>query len=221
MSGYFVPSGIYHTESQEKNSRFIATIGPAFSITDAKEFIAEIKDRYSDATHNVPVYVIGSGSSVTAHASDDGEPSGTAGKPALSVLMGSGLGDTALVITRYFGGTKLGTGGLVKAYSNAAKNAIQGVPKAKKIMAHKASIRCPYPIYERIRRLINQHQGFQIEESFTDEVSIMFSMPVEQTLKLQPKITDISNGTIEVIILENNRIALQPVKSSEENQTYA
>ena len=89
MSGHLVPASRFSVECRVKNSRFISTIGPAFSVSDAKEFIAEINRHYEDATHNVPAYVIGSGASVTAHSSDNGEPSGTAGKPALAVLMGS------------------------------------------------------------------------------------------------------------------------------------
>ena len=97
------------------NSRFIATLAPVFSPEEARTFIAHIKKEFADASHNVPAYIIGGGNTVTEFCSDDGEPSGTSGKPALAVLRGSGLGDVAVVITRYFGGTLLGTGGLVKA----------------------------------------------------------------------------------------------------------
>ncbi len=103
------------------NSRFIAHLAPAASVEEAKAFIDQIRAEYADATHNVPAYVIGYGASVTAHCNDDGEPAGTAGRPILAVLQGSGLGDVVLVVTRYFGGTKLGTGGLVRAYTEAAQ----------------------------------------------------------------------------------------------------
>jgi len=139
-----IPASRFSTEIRISNSRFIATIAPAFSVTDAKAFIQEIKMVYSDATHNVPLYQIGSGSSTIAHSSDNGEPSGTAGRPALAVLAGSGLGDAVMVITRYFGGTKLGTGGLVKAYSDSARSVIQAVPKAKKVTVHHCQISVPY-----------------------------------------------------------------------------
>jgi uncharacterized YigZ family protein len=213
MPSNLVPAGKYIYEDWVKNSRFVATIGPAFSVSDAKDFIKDISNKYIDATHNVPIYVIGSGSSITAHASDDGEPSGTAGKPALSVLMGSGLGDTVMVITRYFGGTKLGTGGLVKAYSNAAKGAIEGVTKAKKIAVYKASVSCHYAIYESILRQIKHHNGLNIHESFTDQVQIQFSLPVEQVAHLQSKITDLSNGKVEVIFVRDETFALQPISN--------
>lgn len=216
MTGNLVPAAKYDVESWAKNSRFIATIGPAFSVADARDFIAEIRQFHRDASHNVPAYVIGTGSSIIAHASDDGEPSGTAGKPALSVLMGSGLGDTVLVITRYFGGTKLGTGGLVKAYSTAAKNAVKGVPKANKITVHQAAVICPYNIYENTIRQIRLYQGLNIQERFTDQVRIEFSLPVNNIAALQSAINELSNGQTAVTVLKKDLVALQPVTSSED-----
>jgi uncharacterized YigZ family protein len=128
MKRYPIPAQQTRTEIDVLNSRFIATIAPAFSVEQARLFIAGIKVEFSDATHNVPAYVIGHGSSVIAHCHDDGEPSGTAGRPALAVLSGSGLGDAVVVVTRYFGGTKLGTGGLVRAYRDAVRAVLEVVP---------------------------------------------------------------------------------------------
>ncbi|MFN2242462.1 MAG: IMPACT family protein, partial [Anaerolineae bacterium] len=116
MDRYPIPARETRTEIQVLNSRFIATAAPVFSVEEAKAFVTRIRDEFADATHNVPAYLVGYGASVVAHCTDDGEPSGTAGRPALAVLRGSGLGDVAVVVTRYFGGTKLGTGGLVRAY---------------------------------------------------------------------------------------------------------
>ena len=113
---YPVPAQEMRHEILVVNSRFIATLAPAFSVEQAKAFVRRIRAEYADASHNVPAYVVGFGSSVTAHCNDDGEPPGTAGRPALAVLQGSGLGDAAVVVTRYFGRTRLGTGGLVRAY---------------------------------------------------------------------------------------------------------
>jgi uncharacterized YigZ family protein len=221
MTGSLIPASNYKVESWVKNSHFIATIGPAFTVSDARDFIAEINEQYADATHNVPAYVIGSGPSTIAHSSDDGEPSGTAGKPALSVLIGSELGDTVLVITRYFGGTKLGTGGLVKAYSNAAKDAVQGVPKANKISVHQASITCPYNIHESALRLVKLHRGLNIQEKFSEHVQIDFSLPKDELSALQESISELSNGQIPVIILKKNLIALQPIRPFQEKSTHA
>jgi len=219
MAGYFVPASRFTIDSWVKNSHFISTIGPAFSVNEAREAIAEITQVHTDAAHNVPAYLIGYGSSVVAHSSDNGEPSGTAGRPALSVLSGSGLGDVVLVITRYFGGTKLGTGGLVKAYGNAARLAVSGVKKAKKVLVHKAYIECQYNLFDKLSRLIRQHNGLAVEDTFTDKVRIEFSIPVDNYPALQAGIQEESNGLISIIILERDRTALQVVRSAEENNS--
>ncbi len=212
MDHHPVPASQYSLESRVANSRFIATIAPAFSVEEAKEFILEINKKYPDATHNVPVYIIGHGSSVVAHSSDNGEPPGTAGRPALSVLRGSGLGDTVLVITRYFGGTKLGTGGLVKAYSDAVRDVIETVPKAEKILVHYVSIQCPYNLYEIIARIINQHKGEITENSFTDLVTLTFTLPVNSYKKFQHAINEVTSGRILPEITVSHQVALSKIK---------
>jgi uncharacterized YigZ family protein len=115
LASYLIPAKETRVELIVVNSRFIATVAPVFTVDEAKAFVARIKHEFADASHNVSVYLVGHGASVTAHCTDDGEPAGTAGRPALAVLQGSGLGDVAVVVTRSFGGTKLGTGGLVRA----------------------------------------------------------------------------------------------------------
>ena len=111
---YLLPAEEVRRELTVSNSRFIATLAPVSSVNEAKAFVARIRKEFADASHNVPAYIIGGGNSITEYCSDDGEPSGTAGRPALAVLRGSGLGDVAVVVTRYFGGTLLGKGGLVQ-----------------------------------------------------------------------------------------------------------
>ncbi len=204
MTDFIVPAANFSQETRVANSRFIASIGPASTVSEAKNFISEINQLYSDATHNVPVYIIGMGSSVISHCSDDGEPNGTAGRPALAVLTGSGLGDTVLVITRYFGGTKLGTGGLVKAYSNSARLAINGVIKAKKIYVHRASLKSPYRLYEMITRNIKQSEGVIENEDFAENVKIEFLIPVIDFDKLDIAITELSRGKIKLSLINEN-----------------
>jgi uncharacterized YigZ family protein len=136
------------------NSRFIASLAPAKSVEEAREYIAEIKRRYPDATHNVPAFVIGHGKSLITHCSDDGEPSGTSGRPALAVLQGSGLGNVVVVVTRYFGGTKLGTGGLVKAYGDAVREILPLVKLAELVETVTLAFTIPYNLYELCVRLI-------------------------------------------------------------------
>jgi len=214
VKGTLIPASRFSTEIRISNSRFIATIAPAFSVTDAKAFIQEIKLVYSDATHNVPLYQIGSGSSVIAHSSDNGEPSGTAGRPALAVLTGSGLGDAAMVITRYFGGTKLGTGGLVKAYSDSARSVIQAVPKAKKVTVHHCRISGPYNLFEQLLRILKKAGGNVDREEFMENVTIHFSIPVITFDKLAGQILDFTNGQIPVQIINENQTAIIPINLS-------
>jgi uncharacterized YigZ family protein len=202
MTDFIVPAVNFSQETRVANSRFIATIGSASTVAEAKIFIADISQLYADASHNVPAYIIGSGSSVISHCSDDGEPNGTAGRPALAVLTGSGLGDTVLVISRYFGGTKLGTGGLVKAYSNSARLAIDGVQKAKKINVHRASLISHYRLYEKITRNIKQLDGLIESEEFTENVKIEFLIPVVNLDTLDLAITELSQGKIKLILID-------------------
>jgi uncharacterized YigZ family protein len=211
VKGALIPASRFSTEIRISNSRFIATIAPAFSVSDAKAFIREIKQIYADATHNVTLYQIGSGSSVIAHSSDNGEPSGTAGRPALAVLAGSGLGDAVMVITRYFGGTKLGTGGLVKAYSDSARAVIQAVPKAKKVTVHHCQISGPYNLYEQIVRIIKKAGSSIDREEFTEKVTIHFSIPVIAYDKLVGQIADFTKGQIPVQIITENQTAIIPI----------
>ena len=132
MVRYLIPASEVRTEIMVVNSRFIATAAPVFTVEQAREFIKRIRSEFDDASHNVPIFVVGYGSSVIAHCSDDGEPSGTAGRPALAVLQGTGPGGYGIVVTRYFGGTKLGTGGLVRAYSEAVRQVLREMPLAEK-----------------------------------------------------------------------------------------
>ncbi len=210
MDNYYVPASLLSLESRVVNSKFIATISPAFSVDEAKNFINNINQQYADATHNVPAYIIGHGSSLISHSSDNGEPSGTAGRPALSVLKGSGLGDTVLVITRYFGGTKLGTGGLVKAYGDSAREIIAAVPKAVKTLVHIASLDCPYPLYEQINRTIRNFQGEIKSENFTEKVTLIYSIPVKSSEIFLNAISELSNGQIHPEIIKSDQISLVP-----------
>ena len=211
MSDYIVPAAEFSLELKIANSRFIASIGPASSVAEAKDFISVKNHLYADASHNVPAYIIGHGSSIISHCSDDGEPSGTAGRPALAVLTGSGLGDTVLVITRYFGGTKLGTGGLVKAYGDSARRAIGGAKKATKTIVHRAVVETHYKLYEMISRLIQQFDGIVENEDFTEKVLIEFSVPVHNYDGLEKAILELSHGQIKPSMKDKNFSILIPI----------
>ena len=130
---YPIPAETTRIQLRIVNSRFIATITEASTVKAARDFLNEMCREFSDASHNVYAYRVGYGTSVTEGMSDDGEPSGTAGRPTLAVLRGADLGDVALVTTRYFGGTKLGTGGLVRAYTQSAQEALAALRITERI----------------------------------------------------------------------------------------
>lgn len=199
---YLVPLVEIRREHVVVNSRFISTLAPAFSIDEARTFIARIKKEFADATHNVSAYIIGGGNTVTEYFSDDGEPSGTAGKPALTVLRGSGLGDAALVITRYFGGTLLGTGGLVKAYTESAQLVVNAVERGKRVPVHVGMVAIPYNILERVRLLTTKHHGKILGEDYAGDITITLQFPVEAFESFQVDLRELSAGKIQAEIVE-------------------
>jgi len=206
---YPVPAKEIRREIVVGGSRFIATLAPVFSVEEAKAFITRMKTEFDDATHNVPAYLIGGGNSVTAHASDDGEPSGTAGRPALAVLRGSGLGDVAVVVTRYFGGTKLGTGGLVRAYTQATQVVVTDIPRAQKIMAYTTLLAAPYPLLERIRLLVESADGEILDEDFKADVTMTLRFQVEKFDAFENKLQELSAGKLAVEIIETGEVLLK------------
>lgn len=207
-----IPARRIETEFTELNSRFITSAAPAFNVPEAKNFIAEIKGKYPDANHHVPVYLIGHGRSRLAHCSDDGEPSGTAGRPALAVLKGSSLGDIALVITRYFGGTKLGTGGLVRAYSDSVRILLENLPLARKVSTTTLMFVIPYALIEQSRLLINASLGVIRDEAYGADVTITVRLPDEHIEGFNQKMNELTRGKIEFITIENNHNTILPIR---------
>jgi uncharacterized YigZ family protein len=211
MKRYPVPAEETRSELRVVNSRFIATIAPASSAEEAREFIARINNEFDDASHNVPAFVIGYGPSVTAHCNDDGEPSGTAGRPALAVLQGSGLGDGVVVVTRYFGGTKLGRGGLVRAYGDAVRQVLKVVPIAEKVPTHLVMLVVPYSHLERVRLLVADQHGRIIEEDFATDITITCQFTTDRFSPFQLALTEMSHGTLQAEIIETNEATIMPL----------
>jgi uncharacterized YigZ family protein len=208
---YLIPAKEARVEIVVVNSRFICSAAPAFNVEQAKDFIANIKVEFPDASHHVPVYLIGYGSSVIAHCSDAGEPPGTAGRPALAVLQGSGLGDVVVVVTRYFGGIKLGTGGLVHAYSDAVKAVLEVLPLAEKVLTHTVMLAFPYTYFERIRLLISAHNGVIIDEDFGSDVTVTARFPVEFYDSFQKDLSELTRGQVIAEIIETNPDTIMPL----------
>ena len=212
MKRYPVPAQETRCEMVVVNSRFIATLAPVFSVDEAKAFIDRVKSEFPDASHNVPVYLVGYGDSVIAHCSDAGEPSGTAGRPALAVLSGSGLGDAAVVVTRYFGGTKLGTGGLVRAYSDAVRMVIEQAPRAEKVLTHTVMAAFPYTYFDRVRLLVAAHHGHILDEDFGGDVTLTARFAVEHLPAFQSALSELTNGRVQAEIIETQEV-LMPLDS--------
>jgi len=211
MEHQLIPAREARSEIKVLNSRFIATIAPIFTVDEAKAFIARTRAEFTDASHNVPAFLVGHGNSVVAHCHDDGEPAGTAGKPALAVLQGSGLGDVAVVVTRYFGGTKLGTGGLVRAYGDAVRGVLEILPRAAKVPTHTILIPAPYHLYEQIRRLVAAHRGQILDEDFGTDVTMTTRFVFEDLPPFEDDLQELSNGTLQGEIVETNQATIMPI----------
>jgi len=203
---YLVPLSEIRREHLVMNSRFIATLAPAFNIEEARAFMTRIRKEFADASHNVPVYIIGGGNTVTEYFSDDGEPSGTSGKPALAVLRGSGLGDAVLVITRYFGGTLLGTGGLVKAYTESAQLVVNTVERGQRIPVHVALLAIPYNLLERVRLLSARRSGGVLDEEFAGDVTMTLRFPVDEFDSFQADLRELSAGKVQAEVIETREM---------------
>ncbi len=193
-----IPAGPARTEIRSSNSRFIASAAPSATVEAARAFIAGIRAEMPDASHHVYAYIIGHGATTTLSMTDDGEPPGTAGRPAMAVLKGSGLGDVVLVITRYFGGTLLGTGGLVRAYGDAAKAVLAILPRAEKIDRRALSITLPYAAYEPARRLIAAHAGSILDENFAADVSLRVSLPLAEVAAFAAELAEATAGLAQI-----------------------
>lgn len=179
-------------EFTEKHSRFIGHIKPVTGQEQALEFIAQIKSKYWDATHNVSAYVLRAGG--IRRYSDDGEPQGTAGIPTLDVLLKEDLSDCAVVVTRYFGGVMLGAGGLVRAYSHAAKIAVDAGGIITMSLCAKLEVECDYNFYGRLASLVPELGGVIEDTQFAVDVTVTLRIPVTILEMFEAKLADLSLG---------------------------
>lgn len=177
-----------------KKSRFIGYAMPVDSDDAAVEFINEIKRKHRDATHNVYAYFIRGGQ--LKRYSDDGEPQGTAGVPVLNVIIKEGVSDCSVVVTRYFGGTLLGKGGLVRAYSHAAKLALDKAGIGEMMPWSILKIRCGYGFYDKLSSLIFENGGKILDSVFETEVSLKLKVPLKYEDNLQKALTEASGGKL-------------------------
>src|ERR1051325_1092932 len=205
---YSIPLKEIRREQVVVNSRFIATLAPVLSIDEARTFITRIRKEFAGASHNVPAYIIGGGNSLTEYFSDDGEPSGTAGKPALAVLRGSGLGDVAVVVTRYFGGTLLGIGGLVKAYTESTQLVVNTVGRGRRVRMHVAMLAIPYHLFERVRLLVMRQGGAVLGEDYAADITMTLQFPLDSFDTFQNELRELSAGKLKAEVIESKEMIL-------------
>ena len=173
-----VPACRHRREIEVRRSRFIATIDEASSRDDAKAVIQQVRERFPDAGHHCWAWILGAPDDVYGQdQSDDGEPRGTAGKPMLNVLQHSGVGRTVAIVSRYFGGTKLGAGGLVRAYGQAVNNALADMPTRLHRATEPLSVTLPYAMFDTFVHWLASTDMEIVDRQFADEVTIVVNVP--------------------------------------------
>lgn len=181
----------------EKKSRFIATVRPVSTEEEAAAFVAEMKKKYWDARHNCSAFVLGERQEIS-RCSDDGEPAQTAGRPMLEVLLREGLCNVAVVVTRYFGGVLLGTGGLVRAYQKAVQEGLAACTLIEKRKGRRLTIGTDYAGLGKLQYLVAQRQFAEVETRYTEQVELVLMIPVEEQEQTERGITEAMNGTVRI-----------------------
>jgi len=194
-------------EITEKKSRFIATVRPVESEGEASAFIGEMKKKYWDARHNCSAFVVGSNQEIS-RCSDDGEPAQTAGRPMLDVLLKEEIHNAAVVVTRYFGGVLLGTGGLVRAYQQAVQEGLSKCTIVDRQQGRKLAIHTDYNGLGKIQHILAKSGIMIMDTEYTDQVVVYAMVPAEQKENIINKITDKTNGTAGFVWLEEMNFAL-------------
>lgn len=194
MAEYYIPAQDSETEFSEKRSRFIGHVWHVETEEKAREKIAEMKAKYYDARHNCWCYLIREGG-ITRY-SDDGEPQGTAGQPMLEVFRREGVENVCCVVTRYFGGILLGTGGLLRAYTKSAKDTLTAAGVAVVRQWADTVIECPYNLFERMKLEIAAVQGILGEIEYGAQVRIPALLPLEQWPDYEARVTELTAGQL-------------------------
>lgn len=189
------------SEIVEKKSRFIAHMKHCETAQEAESFIDEMKKKYWDARHNCSAFIIGNNAELT-RCSDDGEPSGTAGRPMLEVLLGSGIRNVCVVVTRYFGGVLLGTGGLVRAYSQSVKDTIEHASLGVLVQGEKLLIETDYNGVGKILYLLGKYGLEPLQSEYGEQVNITVQVPDTEAERLKKEVTETTNGRAEITLLE-------------------
>ncbi len=194
---YPIPAAQHRVEEEINRSRFITTAAYTPTVEAARDFIAQCRAEFADATHNCWAYLVGPpGSTGQVGYSDDGEPHGTAGKPMWTVLQHSGVGDIGVVVTRYFGGILLGKGGLVRAYSGGVKLALATLPLAQHVPQTELVVVVDYTSVTPLQRSLPEFEAKIMSETYDAEVTYRLRLPKEQAAGLQQCLVELTNGQV-------------------------
>ena len=194
MTEYYLPTGYGTAEHVEKKSRFIGQVWPVRTEAEAREKIEAVKKQYHDARHNCWCYALRDG---TLRYSDDGEPQGTAGQPMLEVLTKQGVTDAVIVVTRYFGGILLGTGGLARAYTKGAKDALAAAGISVERLWDRLLVGCNYSLYDRIRQETERCGGVIEDTEYGADVTLTVLTPETETENYVNQLVELSAGTVQ------------------------
>lgn len=206
MDAYIIPAKDAEAEFVEKKSRFIGRIWVTETEDEALAHIKAMRQQHWDATHNVYAYIIHDG---PTRYTDDGEPQGTAGMPVLEILRGSGVENVCCVVTRYFGGTLLGTGGLVRAYGKAAKDALQAAGIARKQVWKLLDLILPYTFFERLRQEVERFGGIVSDTEYSADICLHVLLPAERAEAFTARVVDLTRGSVTPIEVGEELRAVQ------------
>ncbi len=201
---YLIPGlaadAMHRTEGNIKRSLFVCSMAHAENVDSARAFVERIKKEYPDATHNCWAFAAGPpADSAKVGFSDDGEPHGTAGRPMLTALLHSGVGELVCVVTRYYGGVKLGTGGLVRAYQGAVLDNLATLPTVERIEPVYLNIKIHYTYVEKIRRLLPSFEAKIVQEEFSTHAEFNICLPEERAQEFMQTTVNTTDGTAEII----------------------
>ena len=194
MSEFYIPGGAGEAELTEKRSRFLGHVRPAETEEEARAFVAEMKKTYHDARHNCWCYLLRDG---VERYSDDGEPQGSAGLPMLEVFRREGVTNAVCVVTRYFGGVLLGTGGLLRAYTQSAKDALDAAGLSVVRRWKQLRLCCPYAQLERMKLEAAAFDAVTLEQDYGAEVTLTLLLPELRAAEFQARIFDLSAGKLQ------------------------
>ncbi|MCT2385203.1 IMPACT family protein [Erwinia pyrifoliae] len=203
MDAYDIPAEPWSFSEEIKKSRFITLLAHTDGVDEARAFVQQIKQQHPAARHHCWAFVAGApDDSQQLGFSDDGEPSGTAGKPILAQLMGSHIGEITAVVVRYYGGIMLGTGGLVKAYGGGVQQALRLLPRRVKVPMLTFSLICNYAQLSEIERLVARFDGQVLNSEFLENITLSLALPHARVAGFRQNLSDFSRGALQLVSLK-------------------